>query len=388
MSSAPSTLLLYTSVLVGVAANAVPIPTIPDVLSALGGRIEDTGLYFGIGAIPGIVLAPISGYMAGRCGARNVLVILLLVTSVAGGLSGFAMNTATLMWLRLIQGCGSAGVINLVLILIAENFDGTYRRRALGMNAAVMAGGSALLPFASGLIAEGAGWRWSFHVFWLGLIPSIAAIVLLPRADKREQFSWASIAVTARILEQERKVHFALLTGLLSFMIMYGGFVALMPVHLLEIYNFGPGLRGLVFGTAAIGNFAGSIAQGYIRLTSHTLIVLGFLLLAASLAGFATSPALALLIVAIVIYGLAQGMLLPPMQNLAGSPRDIRAREMGISIWAGCARAGQTIGPLVTSWLLIGFTTSAVFAIYAAAAISAGACSLFARGPLDSGTDN
>lgn len=81
---------------------------------ALGWEATDAGVFLGVGALPGLVVCPLSGVLANRYGRRRVLAGALALVGTAGGLSAAAETAEVLVLLRFVQGLGAAGLINLV----------------------------------------------------------------------------------------------------------------------------------------------------------------------------------------------------------------------------------------------------------------------------------
>ncbi|MEZ5215938.1 MAG: MFS transporter [Ilumatobacteraceae bacterium] len=122
----------------GILANTLISPNIPDILADLGQPKSRAGLLVGIGPLPGVVVAPIIGILADRLGRRRVLVPCLVVFGVFGLVAAAAPDFGVMLVARFLQGVGSAGLINLGIVLIGDHWDGMERTRLVGRNAAVL----------------------------------------------------------------------------------------------------------------------------------------------------------------------------------------------------------------------------------------------------------
>jgi EmrB/QacA subfamily drug resistance transporter len=107
----------------------------------------------------------LGGKIADRVGRRTVFMagaVLFAAASLLGGLSG---NLGLLIAARAVQGIGGALMSPAALSLLTVVFDeGEERDRALGIWAAITAGGAAIGLIAGGLLTEYASWRWVFLV--------------------------------------------------------------------------------------------------------------------------------------------------------------------------------------------------------------------------------
>ena len=148
------------------------------------------------GTLPGIVMAPVIGVLADRFGRRAVLVPCLAAFGVFGLLSALAPTLRhARSSLRLLQGLGSAGLINLAVVLIGDHWTGLERARLVGQNAAVLTVSLAVFPPLGGLLTELGGWRLSFAPYALGLA---TAVLICRRLDANRPAGRGDAARAAR----------------------------------------------------------------------------------------------------------------------------------------------------------------------------------------------
>jgi len=162
--------LIFAITVTGIMANTMIAPAIPDILDDLGVAQSRAGLLLAAATLPGVVVAPVIGLLADRYGRREVLVPCLAVFGLAGGLSSFAPTFPALIGLRLLQGVGSAGLINLAVVVIADHWKDADRARVIGQNSAVLTVSLAVLPPLGGTLTDlpaggppspRTGWGWS-----------------------------------------------------------------------------------------------------------------------------------------------------------------------------------------------------------------------------------
>src|SRR4051794_38835822 len=107
----------------------------------------------------------LGGKLADRLGRRRIFIAgasLFAVASLLGGLTG---SLGLLIAARLIQGLGGALMAPAALSMLTVVFaEGRERNRALGVWAAISAGGAAIGLIVGGVLTEYASWRWVLFV--------------------------------------------------------------------------------------------------------------------------------------------------------------------------------------------------------------------------------
>ena len=110
-------------------------------------------------------------------GRRRMFVIGVLLFTTASFLGGLAPDQGWLIGARFLQGIGGAIAAPTALSLIASTFpEGPSRNRAMGVYAAMSAGGGSLGLLLGGILTDVASWRWVLFVnVPIGLLVALAA---------------------------------------------------------------------------------------------------------------------------------------------------------------------------------------------------------------------
>ncbi|MEV7777152.1 MFS transporter [Kitasatospora sp. NPDC088351] len=128
-------------------------------------------------ALPAAGFTLLFGRVADLLGRRRLFVTglaLLAAGSLVGGLAG---NSAVLLTGRVLQGLATAIATPAALSLLTTSFpEGPLRRRALGLNGALMSAGFAVGALFGGVLTDLLSWRWAF------LVNAPVAVVLLVAA--------------------------------------------------------------------------------------------------------------------------------------------------------------------------------------------------------------
>ena len=104
------------------------------------------------------------GSISDRFGRKRVFIAGLVVFTASSLLCGFAQSITMLIWSRALQGVGGAALFATGLALIAQDFQGPARGKAIASWAATVGGAVAVGPLVGGVLTSGVGWRWIFIV--------------------------------------------------------------------------------------------------------------------------------------------------------------------------------------------------------------------------------
>jgi MFS transporter, ACDE family, multidrug resistance protein len=377
----PAMALIFTITVTGILANTLVGPAIPDILDDLGVGDSQAGLFVAAGTLPGIVVAPLIGLLADRFGRRNVVVPCLAAFGAFGVLSAFAPTFEVLIALRLAQGVGSAGLINLAVVLIGDHWDGLDRARRVGHNAAVLTVSLAVFPPLGGLLTELGGWRWSFAPYGLGLVT--AAIVWVRLAPTRPA---TYITVRAQLratgaVARHPVVLGSIGMGFVIFVLIFGLFLTVLPLHLEREFGLGAGARGLVIAAPALTSTLAALRLGWLRgrLGAVRLLQAAAVLFALGFLGVGVAGALPVLLVGGLLYGLGEGIFLPTLQDLVSGSAPAEQRGAVVAVWVGAARAGQTAGPLAMAGIAGAAGTGPAFVVGAVLSLGLGLAATVGR---------
>jgi MFS transporter, ACDE family, multidrug resistance protein len=182
-------------------------------------------------------------------------------------------------------------------------------------------------------------------------------------------------------------VLWALVTGFVVFVLLFGLFLTAMPLYLDEHFGLGASVRGLVMGLPAVTStvLALSIGRLQARFGTARLVMAGWLVFAGAFAVIAGAPVLAVVLLGILAYGAGEGTALPTLQNLVAGAAPASSRGSVVAMWVGAVRAGQTTGPLLAGVMLASLGARTTFAagagIAAAMALAQVAVVLRAKAP-------
>jgi EmrB/QacA subfamily drug resistance transporter len=147
--------------LVDVTIVQVALPTIQ---RHLGASFTDLQWVIDAYALSLATLILTWGSISDRFGRKRVFITGLAVFTASSLLCGFAQSITMLIWSRALQGVGGAAMFATGLALIAQDFQGPARGKAIAAWGATVGGAVAVGPLVGGLLTSGVGWRWIFIV--------------------------------------------------------------------------------------------------------------------------------------------------------------------------------------------------------------------------------
>ncbi|WP_406861523.1 bifunctional serine/threonine protein kinase/MFS transporter [Streptomyces sp. HUAS MG47] len=149
--------------------------TIAQVQHDLGLHSAVLGSLVGMYALGTAGALLLGGHLADAFGARRTLAVGLVGFMVAGVVGGLAPSEDVLSWGRLLQGVFAGLALSAGLSLVTGGFtDPGERRRAFGVWAAVVVGGSVVAAPVCGLLVENLSWRLAGYA---GFPLAVAALV-------------------------------------------------------------------------------------------------------------------------------------------------------------------------------------------------------------------
>ena len=338
---------MFAITVTGITVNTLIAPSISEILDGLGVSTSLSGVLVGSATLPGVVLAPVIGVLADRYGRRELLVPCLLVFAVAGGLAGFAPSIWWLAAARFVQGAGSAGLINLAVVIIGDHWHGNRRAQIIGWNAAVLTASLALLPTLGGGLTDVAGWRAPFAVYPLAAATALYAWRVLPPGERHPETFGQQLRATLPLLRR-MPIVLTIISAALTFALIFGLLLTVLPLYLADAFNLSAAQRGVILGLPALANGAVALSLGAIRRRAarRHLLVAASAFFAMGLMAIAASSVLAGLIAGLVVFGLGEGLMVPNLQDIATSTAPSAQRGTSVALFVSGARLGQTLGPL------------------------------------------
>lgn len=355
--------IIFSVTLISVMEVSVIAPVLPKIAEALSISSGRANLLIVVFTMPGIVLAPFFGIAADRFGRKKVLVPALLLFGICGTAAGFTKTFSHLLVLRFFQGAGSASLGSLNQTVIGDIFPGDHRVAAMGYNNSILNIGIMLYPSIGGAVAM-LGWHCPFFLAALAFPVSLLVIFFLDCNEPEKNGKIKDYLKQSLIMIRQRNILSLYIATLAAFILLYGIIIAFFPFYMKREFHASPLVIGLVMSTSSIGAIIGSFNLGAMTgfFSSKKLLVSAYLLYPVALTAAYFMPNILLFTVPVVIYGFANGILIPNIQTQISilAPAEFRGGFMSVN--SSVLRLGQTAGPLMSGIIIAQLGESYVFA--------------------------
>ncbi len=206
-------LLLCGALVFGLAGNMTFQALVPELSTALRLSKTEVGWVSSVNYLAYAAAAPFLVGLTDRVDARLVMAVGLAVSVVAGlGSALFLADFLSALFWRGLAGVGIAGTYMPGLKALTDRTAGPGQARLQAFYTAVYSVGTALSAWLAGLLLVATGWRAAFAAS--GLLPALAALLLLPLAPHRPRGAAIGRAGgIAAALRQRRAMGFALAYG-------------------------------------------------------------------------------------------------------------------------------------------------------------------------------
>jgi SHS family lactate transporter-like MFS transporter len=284
--------------------------------------------------------------MADRYSRRKSLIVVIILFSLLGILSGLAANYPTFLVLRALYGIGMGGFWGVGASFTMEASKTKLRGLYSGLLQAGYPLGYLLAAIAARSILPIWGWR---AMFWAALFPALITIYAAFKAP--ESASWkenhvSSLGEIFRSIWEYRKAFLYLVVTLSLMVCLAHGTQDLYPDFLKSVHNFAPNVVSSLAIIYSIGGICGSISGGHIseRLGRRRSIIVALALCLLMIPAWAFGQSATILTVAAVLMQIgvqaAWGVIPAHLNEL--SPNAIRSLFAGLVYQLGVLFASPT----------------------------------------------
>lgn len=366
-------MLLLSSCLsvLGAVLLAPVLPAIQNAFADTPGVATLTPIVLTVPALVIGLTAPLAGRIIDRLGRKRLLVGALIVYAVVGTAPLWLPTLPLIIGSRVLVGLTEAAIMTCCTTLLADYFHGERRQRYFGLQI-VYTTVAATVFFALGGLLGATGWRTPFWLYAVSLPLAflVARHIWQPPARPRAKLPslpWRSLLAPVGV---------SLVGGLVFYVLI----VELSYV----LDRIGVTSTAVIGGVSAIGSLATAIAAAsYARVARFgpsVVIPAAFVLSGLGILGLALAGSVPVAVLAAVVAGLGNGLMLPSLLTWALGSLTFEQRGRGTGIWTSAVFIGQFACPLAVLALAAAFGgLSAALLTVGAVALLVAVCVRFLR---------
>ncbi|HKM39146.1 MAG TPA: MFS transporter [bacterium] len=350
------TLLLVPFILV--LSNSLLIPVLPQIKTALGISLFQSGLIITAFSLTAGLVIPAAGYLSDRIGRKAVMVPALFLFGIGGTAAGLAawLLKHPFPWIlaaRVLQGIGGGGTYQLALALAGDIYTGKTRSRAVGYLEAANGFGKVVAPLlgsAAALII------WFAPFFLYGILAWPVAIIIWFIAQEPA----LSPAPPAKTYLNELKEVWAergiglvacFLAGFLALFLFFG-----LLSYLSDVLETKIGIKGFtrgllvaipVLSLTLTCSLIGVYLERHLGKPLKIALLTGLTFVSAALVALALLPAGYLYFFPLIVAAIGIGVLLPGLNLLITSGAGSEERGFVTAVYGTVRFFGAALGPPV-----------------------------------------
>ncbi len=372
--------LLLTSCSIAFASyfgSYMRIPVVPLFAGSLGASTAQVGAINAAFLLMCGALSFPLGLLSDRWGKKPLVVTGLLISGGTSILLWFSQTPLQLIGIYLLFGMGLAAIGPTLMSYVADISPATHLGRSYGWYTTAIYSGMSLGPAVGGFLAQWWGFRALFLIagaFTLVLVGLTA--ILLPEIRRAPADGTPRVkrgSATHGIWQNRPLLGCWLVT--LGGCFAQGMFLTFAPLHAAES-GLSLAQIGLLFTAQAVVNALSRLPFGRLsddRLSGRgALAALGFILYAASLAGFGLTRGFTGLLIASLASGVSMGLAFTPLGALIAETVPPESRGLAMGGYNTCIYLGMMLssglmgGVLEWTGFGLGFTLTALVAVAAA----------------------
>jgi DHA2 family multidrug resistance protein len=385
---------------------------LPRIAGSMSASAEQTTWVLTSYIIATAIMTPMTGWLAGRLGRKQVFLIAIVGFTAASALCGAAQSLDQIVLCRVLQGVFGAAVMPLSQAVMIDTYPIAERGLAMAVWGMGVTVAPILGPVLGGWLTDDFSWRWVFYInLPVGLLSVLGVMTFIPddrsalklpfdlmgfallsialaafqlcldRGQSNDWFASAEVAIEASVsavalvlfiihsltiarpflpLELLGDRNFVMATALgLLLALLSLSVLALLPTMIETLFGYPVMATGLVMAPRGIGALISSYVAGRLigRVDNRPLILTGLALFAVSFHIMSHSFSLAMDSAGIAITGLLQGLgaglVFTPMTTLAFATLAPSLRADGAGVFTLIRNLGNSAGISIMQTLII-----------------------------------
>lgn len=341
-------------------------PAIPAMQEALGLSEAQVSLITSIYLLPSIVVSLPAGLLADRMGVRRVFAAALGLFGLGGAVLLVAHDLWVLLLVRAVQGAAFGAVLSLSITIIATVApSGPVAAKSHSRRVVAMSGGETIFPVVAGALVT-LSWFAPFAIQLAALPIALASWWVLPDVEGDAKHT-SNVRSNLGTVMRSRGIVGVQVLGALRFFFKFA-LVTYYPILAVNKLGMSPLLIGVTLGAASLLAVFTAMATSKLarRFTSSQLLGGCLATIAVSLTAVALVAHPAVVLVAVLLYGLQDGVYAVSHNVLVGELAPAVVRSTYVGITSTTRNVGKFVAPLVFGAVTLGLSIPQTFLVFAA----------------------
>jgi MFS family permease len=342
---------IWLTVALDLVGFGIVVPILGRYAERFGASGLEVGLLFASFSLAQLVCAPLLGRLSDRIGRKPVIMISLLGTAVGSFVTGAAGALWVLFLGRILDGASGASVA-VAQGAVTDLAPPSERPRLLGLLGAAFGVGFVVGPALGGLASLG-GEHIPFFV--AGTVALINAIVAWRRLPETRPVDVRLAAREAAKNDTEAKVRlWGLAVAGFTAIVAFSGFEATFSLLAGDRFRLTEGGVAAIFvgvGVVLVGVQGGLIRPINAKLGTQRSLQVGLVLNSAGLVVLSFAKNWPLLIVALALLTVGQGLVTPNLSSLVSGRVPDHRRGEALGFQQGVNAIGRVAGPALAGVL-------------------------------------
>ncbi len=342
---------IWLTVALDLVGFGIVVPILGRYAERFGASGLEVGLLFASFSLAQLVCAPLLGRLSDRIGRKPVIMISLLGTAVGSFVTGAAGALWVLFLGRILDGASGASVA-VAQGAVTDLAPPSERPRLLGLLGAAFGVGFVVGPALGGLASLG-GEHIPFFV--AGTVALINAIVAWRRLPETRPADVRQAAREAAKNDTEGKVRlWGLAVAGFTAIVAFSGFEATFSLLAGDRFRLTEGGVAAIFvgvGVVLVGVQGGLIRPINAKLGTQRSLQVGLVLNSAGLVVLSFAKNWPLLIVALALLTVGQGLVTPNLSSLVSGRVPDHRRGEALGFQQGVNAVGRVAGPALAGVL-------------------------------------
>lgn len=358
----------------GYLGSYMRLPVVPLYANSIGADTVQVGIINSAFLLMAGILSLPLGILSDRFGRKLFASLGLVALSATSFLLYFSKTPMQLLWIYLFFGTGVAAFGPTMMSFVADFSPTTHLGRSYGWYTTALYTSMSLGPAVGGFIAQQMGFLQVFLIsgiivfvtFWVVVFFLPPTHLIIDERPKKEKTS----VIMKELLKNRPLLSCWLVT--LGGCFALGMFITFLPLHA-QNQNLTIWQIGFVFAVQGIFNAISRIPFGHLSdkvKNRSSLVVIGLIGFAASMAGFGISTQAVHFVSAAVAFGISMGLAFTSIGALIAEVVPVESRGLAMGgyntcIYLGMMVSSASMGPIIRKiGFEIGFLITALINVF------------------------